>query len=51
LFVEMVDDGLLQFIDALENTAADALSRGFRKEALDHVEPRAGSEREAQMKT
>jgi hypothetical protein len=35
--VEIVHDGLLQFIDAFENTTADALSRDFGKEALDHV--------------
>ena len=49
--VEIVHDGLLQFVDALEDAAADAFSGDLGKEALDHVEPRAGSEREAQMKT
>src|SRR5260221_11186321 len=49
VFVEIVHDGLLQFIDALED-AADALSGDLGKEALDHVEPRAGSGREVQVK-
>ena len=42
VFVEIVGDGLLQFIDALEDAAADALSGDLGKEALDHVGPRAG---------
>src|ERR1700730_4011105 len=48
--VEIVDDSLLQFIDALEDAAADALSGDLGKEALDHVEPRTGSRREVQVK-
>ena len=39
--VEIVHDGLLQFIDALEDAATDALSGDLGKEPLDHVEPRA----------
>jgi hypothetical protein len=50
VFVEIIHDGLLQFIDALENTAADALPRDFGEEALDHDEPPAGSGREVQVK-
>src|SRR5258708_23344139 len=50
VFVEIVHDGLLQFIDALEDAAADAPSGDLGKEALDHVEPRAGSGREVQVK-
>ena len=50
VFVEIVHDGLLQFIDALEDATADALSGDLGKEALDHVEPRAGSGREVQVK-
>src|SRR6202040_2088051 len=41
---------LLQFVDALEDAAADAFSGDLGKEALDHVEPRAGRRREVQMK-
>src|ERR1039457_5008693 len=48
--VEIVHDGLLQFVDAFEDAAADALSGDLGKEPLDHVEPRAGSGREVQMK-
>jgi hypothetical protein len=48
--IEIVHDGLLQFVDALEDAAADALSGDLGKEALDHVEPRAGSGREVQVK-
>jgi hypothetical protein len=47
--VEIVHDGLLQFVDALEGAAADAFSGDLGKEALDHVEPRAGRGREVQM--
>ena len=47
--VEIVHDGLLQFVDALEDAAADAFSGDLGKEALDHVEPRAGRRREVQM--
>ena len=47
--VEIVHDGLLQFVDALEDAAADAFSGDLGKEALDHVEPRAGRGREVQM--
>ena len=50
VFVEIVHDGLLQFIDALEDAAADAPSGDLGEEALDHVEPRAGSGREVQVK-
>ena len=46
--VEIVHDGLLQFVDALEDAAADAFSGDLGKEALDHVEPRAGRGREVQ---
>ena len=34
VFVEIVDDGLLQLIDAFEGAAADALSGDLGKEAL-----------------
>src|SRR6478752_6159077 len=47
--VEIVHDGLLQFVDALEDAAADAFSGDPGKEALDHDEPRAGRRREVQM--
>ena len=47
--VEIVHDGFLQFVDALEDAAADAFSGDLGKEALDHVEPRAGRGREVQM--
>src|SRR5258708_36282582 len=51
VFVEIVHYGLLQFIDALEDAAADAHSGDLGQEALGHVEPRAGSGREVQVKT
>ena len=47
--VEIIHDGLLQFVDALEDAAADAFSGDLGKEALDHVEPRARRGREVQM--
>lgn len=37
--VEIVHDGLLQFVDAFEDAASDALSGDLGKEPLDHVEP------------
>ena len=42
--VEIADDGSLQFIDALEDAAADALSGDLGKEALDQLshEPEVG---------
>ena len=40
----------LDLADALEDAAADALSGDLGKEPLDHVEPRAGSGREVQVK-
>ena len=48
--VEIAHDGLLQFVDAFEDAAADALSGDLGKEPLDHVEPRAGRGREVQVK-
>ena len=48
--IEIVHDGLLQFVDALEDATADALSGDLGKEPLDHVEPRARSGREVQVK-
>ena len=35
--VEIVHDGLLQFVDALEDAAADAFSGDLGKEPLDQV--------------
>src|SRR3954468_3869839 len=49
--VEIGHDGLLQFVDALEDAASDALAGDLGKEPLDHVEPRAGSGREVQVKS
>ena len=37
--IEIVRDGLFEFIDALEDAAADAFSGDLGKESLDHVEP------------
>ena len=48
--VGIVHDGLLQFVDALEDAASDAFSGDLGKEPLDHVEPRAGRGREVQVK-
>lgn len=48
--VEIVHDGFLQFIDAFEDAAADALPGDLGKEPLDQVEPRAGPGCEVQMK-
>lgn len=50
MVVEVVHDGLLQFVDALGDAAADTLSGDFGKELLDHVELGAGIRREVQMK-
>jgi hypothetical protein len=43
LYVSRWSDGLLQFIDALEDAATDALSGDLGKEALDYVEPQVES--------
>ena len=48
--IEIVHDGLLQFVDALEDAAANAFSGDLGKEPLDHVEPRARSGRKVQVK-
>src|ERR1700750_588848 len=50
VFIEIVDDGLFQLVDAAEDAATNALSGDLGKEALDHVEPRARSRREVQVK-
>lgn len=46
---EVVHDGLLQFGDASEDAAADALIGDFGEEALDLVEPRGGCGRKVEM--
>jgi hypothetical protein len=38
VFIEIVDDGLFQLVDAVEDAATDALSGDLGKEAFDHVE-------------
>jgi len=40
--VEIVHDGLPQFVNAFEDAAVDALSGSLGKEPLDQVEPTAG---------
>ena len=46
---EVVHDGLLQFGDASEDAASDALVGDLGKEALDLIEPRGGCGRKVEM--
>ena len=49
MIFEVFHDGALQFIDALEDAAANTLSGDLGEEALDHVEPGSRGRREVQM--
>ena len=51
MVVQILNDGTVEFSDALEGAAADAVSGDLGEEALDHVEPGCRGRREVQTKT
>lgn len=47
--IDPFDDGGLEFSDAVEGAAPDALASSFSEQAFDEIEPRAGCRREVQL--